>query len=59
VLPVAMGLIFSAPVAVLSSRLKAGAYARRFGMFVTPEERNPATGSPAAARSGRTLSETE
>jgi len=40
VLPVAIGLIFSAPVAVLSSRLKTGAYARRLGMFVTPEEQN-------------------
>jgi membrane glycosyltransferase len=40
ILPVVAGLIFSAPVAVLSSRLKAGAYARRFGLFVTPEEKN-------------------
>src|SRR5262249_35466298 len=39
VLPVAIGLIFSAPVAVLSSRLKSGALARRLGMFVTPEEK--------------------
>jgi len=39
VLPVAIGLIFSAPVAVLSSRLKSGAMARRLGMFVTPEEK--------------------
>jgi membrane glycosyltransferase len=38
VLPVVVGLIFSAPVAVLSSRLKAGIAARRFGMFITPEE---------------------
>ena len=40
VMPVALGLIFSAPVAVLSSRLKAGTLARRYGMFVTPEERS-------------------
>jgi membrane glycosyltransferase len=40
ILPVAIGLIFSAPVAVLSSRLKTGAYARRLGMFVTPEEKS-------------------
>ena len=39
VLPVVIGLIFAAPVAVLSSRLKTGAIARRFGMFVTPEEK--------------------
>jgi membrane glycosyltransferase len=38
ILPVVIGLIFSAPVAVLSSRLRAGALARRVGMFVTPEE---------------------
>ena len=39
ILPVVIGLIFSAPVAVLSSRLKTGAIARRFGVFVTPEEK--------------------
>jgi len=42
VMPVVVGLIFSAPVAVLSSRLKTGAYARRLGLFVTPEETNRA-----------------
>ena len=40
ILPVVAGLILSAPVAVLTSRLKAGALARRYGMFVTPEERS-------------------
>jgi len=42
ILPVVIGLIFSAPVAVLSSRLTAGAFARRIGMFVTPEEKRRA-----------------
>ncbi|SKA30274.1 membrane glycosyltransferase [Enhydrobacter aerosaccus] len=38
IIPVVLGLIFSAPVAVLSSRRTAGVAARRLRVFVTPEE---------------------
>jgi membrane glycosyltransferase len=43
ILPVVAGLIVSAPLAVLSSRRKAGVAARRWRLFVTPEEQ---TGRP-------------
>jgi membrane glycosyltransferase len=38
ILPVVVGLVLSAPVAVLSSRRNVGIAARRFRVFVTPEE---------------------
>ena len=40
ILPVVVGLIFSAPLAVLSSRRTMGLAARRYRVFVTPEERS-------------------
>jgi membrane glycosyltransferase len=40
ILPVVAGLIFSAPLAVLSSRRTMGLAARRYRVFVTPEERS-------------------
>jgi membrane glycosyltransferase len=38
ILPVVIGLVLSAPLAVLSSRRNVGLAARRFRVFVTPEE---------------------
>lgn len=36
--PILVGLLFSAPIAVVTSSVEAGQIARRLGMFVTPEE---------------------
>ncbi|MBK6703676.1 MAG: glucans biosynthesis glucosyltransferase MdoH [Caulobacteraceae bacterium] len=36
--PIIIGLLFSAPIAVVTSSVAAGQFARRLGMFVTPEE---------------------
>jgi membrane glycosyltransferase len=36
--PILIGLLFSAPIAVMTSSVAAGQFARRMGMFVTPEE---------------------
>ncbi|CAN5650502.1 hypothetical protein BH10PSE6_BH10PSE6_35560 [soil metagenome] len=41
ILPVVTGLVLSVPIAVWTSRRDVGVAARRFGMFVTPEESNP------------------
>jgi membrane glycosyltransferase len=43
ILPVVAGLLLSVPLAVLSSRRAMGLAARRFRLFVTPEERAEAT----------------
>ncbi|MBN9486834.1 MAG: glucans biosynthesis glucosyltransferase MdoH [Alphaproteobacteria bacterium] len=45
VLPVVVGLVFSAPLAVLSSRRTMGLAARRYRVFVTPEERSAVSSS--------------
>lgn len=39
--PVCAGLLFSIPLSVLTSRSTAGARARNWGLFLTPEETNP------------------
>jgi len=39
--PVMIGLLFAAPIAVLTSRGSAGRLLRRAGLFVTPEETAP------------------
>lgn len=39
--PILFGLVFSAPLAVLTSSVTAGRLARRLGVFVTPEELAP------------------
>jgi membrane glycosyltransferase len=40
--PVLAGMVFSVPLSVLTSRDSLGARARKFGMFLTPEEISPA-----------------
>lgn len=46
--PILVGLVFSAPIAMLTSSAKAGAALRQLGVFVTPEEANPPFGVRAA-----------
>ncbi|MBK8544393.1 MAG: hypothetical protein IPL62_13125 [Caulobacteraceae bacterium] len=36
--PIIIGLVFAAPIAVATSSVAAGQFARRLGVFVTPEE---------------------
>jgi len=40
-LPVLAGMVLAVPLAILSSRVSAGHWARRHGLFLTPEEIDP------------------
>ncbi len=40
-MPVLAGMVFSIPISVLTSRRSLGLWARRLGIFLTPEETNP------------------
>jgi membrane glycosyltransferase len=40
-MPLFAGMVFSVPISVLTSRLSAGAAAKKWGLFLTPEETEP------------------
>ena len=48
--PVALGLLLSAPVSMLTSRTDLGEACRRVGLFLTPEETSPPTVMARAAQ---------